>query len=96
MRALNVNVGGVWDTMWVAYFLRDKQLYIQSPSAFIIEPPTAEWTLTRADQVPPDELSDGTYQPAQPDLRAGSRRRPWWLIPSTTRVADQNAELSER
>ena len=63
MRALNVNVGGVWDTMWVAYFLRDKQLYIQSPSAFIIEPPTAQWTLTRADQVPPDEISDGTYTP---------------------------------
>jgi len=63
MRALNVDVGGVWDTMWVAYFLRDKQLYIQSPSPFIIEPPTAEWTLTRADQVPPDEISDGTYTP---------------------------------
>jgi hypothetical protein len=66
MHALNVNVGGVWDTMWVAYFLRDKQLYIQSPSAFIVEPPTAEWTLTRADQVPPDELSDGTYLPLNP------------------------------
>jgi hypothetical protein len=63
MQALNVDVAGVWDSIWVAYFLRDKQLYIQSPSTFVIAPPAAEWTLTRADQVPAVELSDGTYVP---------------------------------
>ena len=87
MRALNVNVGGVWDTMWVAYFLRDKQLFIQSPSAFIIEPPTAEWTLTRADQVPANELSDGTYRPSIRPTGSFRPTRIGRLIASTQLVA---------
>ena len=65
-RGLNVKVGGVWDTMWVSYFLRNKRLFVESPSAFDhgdAPAPQAMWTLTRQDAVPADERAGAAFVP---------------------------------
>jgi hypothetical protein len=50
IESVNVDVREYWDTMWVAYFLRDlDQVYLLNPSYYPVSAPGSPWTLTRAD-----------------------------------------------
>jgi hypothetical protein len=46
LEQLNVAVDPWWDTMWVAYFLPDVDLYLQQPSYYAVSEPVPGWTLT--------------------------------------------------
>jgi hypothetical protein len=46
---LHVNVTPYWETMWLAYFLRDQPVTLGAISYYSSAPPQGEWYLERAD-----------------------------------------------
>lgn len=51
---IHVNTAPYWETMWVAYFLRDKRLSLGPLTYYAVAPPAGDWYLERNDQpVPP-------------------------------------------
>jgi hypothetical protein len=53
LRSVNVDVNPGWDTMWLAYFLRNKEVYLVSLSFFApMVKPKAEWTIEPIDGPP--------------------------------------------
>jgi hypothetical protein len=45
LRDINIDLATNWDTMWAAYFLSGKHLYIQRTSYYAVTTPQATWTL---------------------------------------------------
>jgi hypothetical protein len=47
--SVNINTNTQWDTMWLAYFLRNKQVFPLSYSYLPIQKPGSDWTVERND-----------------------------------------------
>jgi hypothetical protein len=52
LKSLNIDTNLNWDTMWLAYFLRDKQVYCLHESYFPVQKAGAEWSIERNDAPP--------------------------------------------
>jgi hypothetical protein len=45
VKSINVSSGDYWPTMWVAYFLIHKKLYLENPSYYIMSEPLGDYDL---------------------------------------------------
>ncbi|HEX7095092.1 MAG TPA: hypothetical protein VF183_04375 [Acidimicrobiales bacterium] len=48
--ALHINTSPYWETMWLAYFLRDVPVTLAQPTYYAVAAPSGEWWLERNDQ----------------------------------------------
>jgi hypothetical protein len=57
--AVNIDVAPYWDTMWAAYFLDDRTVYLESENYYGVTAPAADWTVVPR----PPNLSGSPYVP---------------------------------
>ena len=50
---LHIDLPAVWDTMWISYFLREKQLTLENVSYWPVSSPTGDLWVQRINSGPP-------------------------------------------